>query len=133
MSAKLVPGLLAALVLASCPWAGTGSHTGESRTEVRAPIVRVVLRVAESHPPQYFADVTSALPNGCTRFARFSVRREGDGIFVEVFNTAPADRMVMCTMLYGEHESAVPLGSDFRPGARYTLDVNGTRQSFVAQ
>ena len=39
---------------------------------------------------------------------------------------------MMCTMIYGEHESAGPLGSDFRPGARYTLDVNGTRQPFVA-
>jgi hypothetical protein len=74
----------------------------------------------------------SALPDGCTRFERFAVRREGAGVFVEVFNTVPADRSVMCTMIYGEHESAVPLGSDFRPGASYTLDVNGTRQPFVA-
>ena len=36
----------------------------------------------------------------------------------------------MCTMIYGERETAVPLGSDFRHGATYTLDVNGTRQRF---
>jgi hypothetical protein len=134
VSARLGLALLAALALASCVGAGAGdrSHAGESRTEVRAPIVRVALRVAESHPPQYFADVVSALPDGCTRFERFAVRREGAGVFVEVFNTVPADRSVMCTMIYGEHESAVPLGSDFRPGASYTLDVNGTRQPFVA-
>jgi hypothetical protein len=29
--------------------------------------------------------------------------------------------------------TAVALGSDFTPGATYTLDVNGTRQTFVAQ
>ena len=134
MSARRAPGLLAALVLASCAaTAGDGSpaRAGDARTEVRAPIVRVSLRVAESHPPQYFADVVSALPDGCTRFARASVRRGAGVVFVDVFNTVPADPTLMCTMLYGEHESAVPLGSDFRPGARYTLDVNGTRQPFV--
>jgi hypothetical protein len=36
-------------------------------------------------------------------------------------------------MIYGEKETAVPLGSDFRPGETYTLDVNGTRETFVAQ
>jgi hypothetical protein len=119
-----------ACALASCAAAGGGE---EGRTEVRAEIVRVSLRVAESHPPQYFADVTSALPNGCTRFARAAVRRAGEVVFVDVFVTVPADPNAMCTMIYGEHESAVALGSDFRPGARYVLDVNGTRQQFVAQ
>jgi hypothetical protein len=119
--------LLAALALASCAGAEPAPPAAAGRTEVRAPIVSVALRVAESHPPQYFADVVSALPNGCTQFARFAVRREGDVVFVDVFNTVPADPTVMCTMIYGERESAIPLGSDFRPSATYTLDVNGTR------
>jgi hypothetical protein len=125
--------LLAALALASCAGAEPAPPAAAGRTEVRAPIVSVALRVAESHPPQYFADVVSALPNGCTQFARFAVRREGDVVFVDVFNTVPADPTVMCTMIYGERESAVPLGSDFRPGAAYTLEVNGTRQPFVGE
>ena len=123
--------VLAALALASCAGAEPEPPAAAGRTEVRAPISSVALRVAESHPPQYFADVVSALPNGCTQFARFAVRREGDVVYVDVFNTVPADRSVMCTMIFGERETAVPLGSDFRPGARYTLDVNGTRQPFV--
>jgi hypothetical protein len=123
--------LLVAFAFASCAPAGGGVEEG--RTEVRAEIVRASLRVAESHPPQYFADVVSALPSGCTRFSRFAVRRAGDVVFVDVFNTAPADPGTMCTMIYGEHESAVPLGSDFRPGARYVLDVNGTRRAFVGR
>jgi hypothetical protein len=105
----------------------------EARTEVRAPIVRVAVRVAESHPPQYFADVVSALPDGCARFARSVLRREGSTVFVDVFNSRPASDAVGCTMIYGEHESAVPLGSDFARGQRYTLDVNGTHESFVGQ
>lgn len=124
--------LLAALALASCAGPATG-QTGESRSEARAPIVRVALRVAESEPPQYFADVVSALPDGCAQFARVALRREARTVYVDVFNRVPSDPNTMCAMLYGEHESAVPLGSDFERGASYTLDVNGTRQTFVAQ
>jgi hypothetical protein len=36
-------------------------------------------------------------------------------------------------LLYGEKLTAVPFGSDFKPGATYTLDVNGTRETFVPQ
>ena len=124
--------LVAALVgsmFASC----AGAQEAASRVEVRAPIVRVAVRVAESFPPQYFADVTSALPDGCTEFARFAVRREASTVFVDVFNTRPAGSEVACTMIYGEKQIAVPLGSDFAPGATYSLDVNGTREAFVAQ
>jgi hypothetical protein len=100
---------------------------------VRAPIVRVGVRIAESAPPQYFADVTSALPDGCARFSRYALRREARAVFVDVFNTRPASSEVACTMIYGEKEIAVPLGSDFASGATYTVDVNGTRESFTAQ
>jgi hypothetical protein len=115
------------MALASCATAEPGER------EVRAPIVRVTLRTAESHPPQYFADVVSALPDGCTHFARFAVRREGNVVLVDVLNTVPSDSATMCTMIYGEKESTVPLGSEFESGSAYTLDVNGSRQRFVAQ
>ena len=103
------------------------------RVEVRAPIVRVSVRVAESFPPQYFADVTSGLPDGCTEFGRYAVRREASTLFVDVFNTRPAGSDVVCTMIYGEKETAVPLGTGFTPGSTYTLDVNGSRETFVVQ
>lgn len=122
-----------AATLASCVASAPGSRAQQGTREVRAPIVRVALRVAESQPPQYFADLVSALPDGCTRFARAEVRREERTVFVDVFNHVPSDGTTLCTMIYGEQESAVPLGSDFEPGASYTLDVNGTRQPFVAQ
>ena len=122
-----------ALLLFACSARATPPLPDPGRSEVRAPIARVSVRVAESHPPQYFADVTSALPDGCTRFARSAVRREESTVFVDVFNTRPTSDAVACSMIYGEHESAAPLGSDFEPGATYTLDVNGTRTTFVAQ
>ena len=121
--------LLVGSWLASCG----GAAQGSDRIEVRAPIVRVAVRIAESSPPQYFADVTSALPDGCSEFSRFAVRRESSSVFVDVFNTRPANSEVVCTMIYGEKQIAVPLGSDFASGARYTLDVNGTRETFTAQ
>ena len=127
------PALWLPFLLIACAAHAASAPPDAERSEVRAPIVRVSVRVAESQPPQVFADVTSALPDGCTRFSRFSVRRAGRAIFVDVFNTRPVGDDVACTMIYGEHESAVPLGSDFEPGERYTLDVNGTRESFVAQ
>src|SRR5262249_55614309 len=74
----------------------------QQRVEVRAPIVRVSVRVAESFPPQYFADVTSGMPDGCTEFGRFAVRREASTVFVDVLNTRPAGSDVVCTMTYGE-------------------------------
>jgi len=91
------------------------------------------VRVAESFPPQVFADVTSALPNGCAQFARADVRREGATIFIDVFNTEPARDDVACTMIYGEKETALALGTDFVSGTAYTVDANGTRETFVAQ
>jgi hypothetical protein len=125
--------LAAALAFASCAGGERAAQAvaADGRTEVRAPIVRVSVRSAE-RPPQVFADVVSALPNGCAQFARYAVRREGDVVFVDVFNTVPADPGTMCTMIYGEHQSAVPLGGEFRRGATYVLDANGTRQRFVA-
>ena len=121
--------LLVGSWLASCG----GAARGPERVEVRAPIVRASVRIAESSPPQYFADVISALPDGCSEFSRFAVRREGRAVFVDVFNTRPASSEVVCTMIYGEKEIAAPLGSDFASGASYTLDVNGTRETFTAQ
>ena len=109
------------------------SATSSARVEVRAPILRVAVRIAESFPPQYFADITSALPDGCAQFSRADLRRAGDTVIVDVFNTRPAGDEIACTMLYGEKETAVALGSEFTPGATYILDVNGTRETFVAQ
>ena len=126
---RALAACLAAVALASCAAGGAG----EERREARARIVRASLRIAESHPPQYFADVVAALPDGCTAFSRTAVRRAGDVVFVDVFVTVPADPGALCTMIYGEHEAAVALGSDLRPGVRYVLDVNGTRHEFLAQ
>lgn len=109
------------------------STARSARAEVRAPIVRVAVRTAESFPPQYFADITSALPDGCAQFSRADLRRAGDTLIVDVFNTRPVGDEIACTMLYGERETAIVLGSEFVPGTTYSVDVNGTQATFVAQ
>lgn len=115
------------------PAAPSTPDPGPARREVRARVVRLALRVAESYPPQYWADVTSALEDGCARFSRAALRRQGDVLFVDVFHTRPAGDDVACTMIYGEQQTAVALGSAFVSGRTYTVDANGTRETFSAQ
>ncbi len=101
---------------------------------VKAPIDDASIRIAESHPPQYFADVTSGLPNGCIRFYKYTVERQQEDIIViEVLNLTPADPQVACTMVYGTVSSNIPLGSDFTSGKTYTVWVNDVKLTLVAQ
>ena len=102
--------------------------------ETPAPIVAVELLIAESYPPQYFVAVSSAQPDGCHRFSRFEVTRNGTEIEIAVWNTVPENlAVVLCTAIYGQTETSVAIGSDFEPGETYTISVNGEQQSFVAQ
>jgi hypothetical protein len=102
--------------------------------EVPAPIVSVNVSIAESFPPQYFVEVVSAQPDGCHRFSRYEVARDGTTVRIDVYNTRPEDlSVVLCTMIYGETTSNVALGSDFESGVEYTLEVNDVTHTFTAQ
>ncbi len=99
-----------------------------------APIESVALRVAESYPPQYFIDVVSGLSDACVEFYGYEEDRSGSDIAITVFNLEPApDQQVACAQVYTTHEFVVPLGSDFQPGETYTLRVNSTITTFVAE
>ncbi|GEM_PF-2629724 len=101
---------------------------------VKAPIDGANIRIAGSHPAQYFADVDSGLPNGCIRFYGYNVSRKvEDTINIDVLNLAPADQRVACTMVYGTVHSNIALGSDFTKGRTYTVWVNEVKLTFVAQ
>ena len=97
-----------------------------------APIDGLDLVIREIWPPQYVVQVTSALPDGCSRFAGYTVERDGTTITVEVWNSVPTGR-APCTMLYGYHLFSVELGSDFESGVEYTLVVGAQELTFVAQ
>ena len=59
--------------------------------------------------------------------------RRGDTIHIEVINNKPADSQVMCAMVYGTVETRISLGTDFESGTTYTVEVNDTSETFVAQ
>jgi hypothetical protein len=112
--------------------AGGLSPTPSRQTvEVIAPIDNLEVRTAESHPVQYSLYVVSGLPNGCIRFDRYELDRQGNTINVKVFNSAPADNTVLCTMVYGLVEHNIPLGPDFVSGIEYTVTVNGVKKTFT--
>ena len=114
------------------PGFGAGAGT-DGMVETPAPIESVEVQIAESVPPQYFLLVRSGLPNGCVRFGGYEVQRDGDTVHVKVTNLKPGDKNVMCTQVYGIAENRIPLGSDFKPGKKYTVVVNDVVEAFVAQ
>lgn len=113
---------------------GDGGGTSSDRKVVPAPIDNLSILVRESFPPQYAVQITSGLPSGCAQFHEAKLLgRTGNTITITVTNTLPADPEIVCTAIYGTHESTVELGSDFISGQQYTVDVNGTTTTFTAQ
>jgi hypothetical protein len=98
-----------------------------------APIDGLTINIAESFPPQYMLVIESGLPNGCATFGAYDVKRDGDTVSVSVTNNVPADQNTPCDMSYGTVETTVNLGSDFEPGAEYTVLVNDKSTTFTAQ
>ena len=96
------------------------------------PIEGLDLVIREIWPPQYVALVTSALPDGCSEFAGYTVEREGTTITIEVWNSVPTG-LVPCNMMYGYHPFSVELGSAFESGVEYTLVVGERELTFIAQ
>ena len=83
-----------------------------------ARIDSVEIAVAESWPPQYFAQVVSVQPDGCHAFDGYTVDREDRAIRIEVLNRVPANLdELACTLAITMTESNIPLGTDFEPGA----------------
>ena len=110
----------------------------EDQKQVLAPIESLIVNIAESFPPQYFAVVVSGLPNGCVRFAGWaitSVPTPGDpAVRIEVLNWVPTDPEIACAQVYGIVDTTIPLGSDFTPGTVYSVEVNSfPATTFTAQ
>jgi hypothetical protein len=120
---------------APTPAGATPSATVEPGLQiVAAPIDKLDLITRESSPPQYAVRITSGLPDGCTKFHEARIAgRSGTTITIAVTNTHPSDPMIACTAIYGEHEAVIELGSDFAPGAQYTVRVNDQELRFTAQ
>jgi hypothetical protein len=103
-------------------------HTQACKSEtVLAPIVSVDVSKAGS---SYVADIEAALPNGCHEPDSHRVQRFGNTIEITVWNkVAPGP----CTLIYGEYELHVNLGSNFVDGQTYKVVVNDEMtETFVA-
>ena len=99
------------------------------RQTVPAPIDQVRVVIRESSPPQVTLNIKAGLPSGCAQRESHSFDRTGDTFTVRVLNSIPTGN-VMCTMIYGTYELNIDLGSDFRPGATYTVQVNDKTTTF---
>ena len=103
-----------------------------------APVVSISdVRVMESFPPQYALTVRTAQPNGCATPGDVVVEQVGRTFNVTVYNRVPAHpEVVLCTMIYGETDVNVNLGSGLESGQQYTVIVNAdesNKVTFVAQ
>jgi hypothetical protein len=127
--------VLAMLLSASCASAverAPSSPSSSGRLEVLAPIDGLDVRVLQSSPPQYMLSVRAGLPSGCAERNRHEIKRDADTLTVTVLNWMPAGSPP-CTMIYGSYELNLNLGSDFRRGTTYSVNVNDKRTTFVAQ
>jgi hypothetical protein len=126
--------LLAALSAGACASATDLpiDPSPSGRQAVLAPIDRLDVRVLESSPPQYVLNVRAGLPSGCAEKNRHDAERVADAITVTVLNWMPAVSRP-CTLIYGSYELNINIGSDFRPGTTYSVNVNDKQTIFVAQ
>lgn len=101
----------------------------EARRTVPAPIDGLEVVMRESAPPRVSLKITAGLPSGCAQAHSRQLTRAGNTITVTVLNSMPTGEPV-CTMIYGSYELTVDLGSDFAPGATYTVQVNDKTTTF---
>jgi len=102
-----------------------GADDGMETKTVMAPILEADVLTRESSPPRYAVRLLAEIGDGCNRFARVDVERDGNTIAITVLRTVPAHpEVVLCTMQYQTHEQTVELGSDFEAGREYTVLLN---------
>ena len=103
----------------------------------RSPVQSADVSISESPPYEYILRVVSGLPkgSGCSQFNGYEIRRHTpEQLDVVVTHHEVTDPMAVCTTDFPIVESEVPLGSEFEPGAEYTVNVNDASPvTFVAR
>lgn len=131
--------LLVGVVVVYTVFLGTPGNPGlitrpEKSTAIKpAPIEAAEITVLESSPPQYVVKVVYGLRNGCVKPAGFEVQRFNRAIAVKVNVEEPTDVNAVCTQVYATSTHEVNLGSDFKRGESYRVEVNGKPVAFTAQ
>jgi hypothetical protein len=127
----LAVAVVALLALGALALAGSqaAAPADPQRRTVPAPIDGLEVVIRESAPPQVSLKVNAGLPSGCARQHSHQVSRSGEVITVTVLNSMPSGDPI-CTMIYGNYELTIDLGSDFEPGRTYTVRVNDQTTTF---
>ena len=89
--------------------------------ESLAPIERAEIVISTSSG--YAVHVVAGLPNGCVKPAGHAIVRTEQRIRISVYNSTPPSGAI-CTAIYGRYELNIPLGSDFKAGSSYAIEVN---------
>ena len=93
----------------------------------QSPVQSAEVAISESAPHQHTLRVVSGLPrgSGCSQFNGYEIQRASPyQLDVVVTHHEVSDPLVVCTADFPILETAVPLGSDFEPGAEYSVNVN---------
>jgi hypothetical protein len=107
-------------------------HQMLDNTEVSlAPIDEVDVYFMESFPVQVGVHIKGGLRDGCTTFRDAVITREGNTVNIEVTTQRPRD--AICSQVYSYFERNLNLGSDFKSGTEYTLNVNDYATTFLYQ
>ena len=100
--------------------------------EAPAPVRGVTVNVDEADPPQYAVEFALWTPFTCDTFdATTNVHRSGTGVEVSVVNRVVDDDEI-CSRGGRREQRSLSLGSDFEPGATYTVRVNDWESFFMA-
>ena len=103
----------------------------ECKAKLPAEIKDLFVEPTEDDPASYVLTVVGVLPNDCYKYDSQKVSRKDKTITVTVNNLI--DRDGTCKGKAKTYELEIDLGSDFEPGTRYTVLVNGERIRFTTE
>jgi hypothetical protein len=101
----------------------------ESVITGEAQIESIEVLIMESFPVQVSVHVTGYLGDGCTTMGDIETIQEGNTFFVTIPIERPAD--AVCTQQLVGFEENIALDVEGLPADTYTVDVNGTTQTFT--
>ena len=130
--ALIMTGIIV-LALAGCQPAGGGTPTISDAYEIKpAPIHELKIAFAESFPVQVFLYIKGGLGDSATTFSEVKVGELKDRT-ITVTVTTKRLKGAIAAQVYGYFEQNVNLGSKFKSGETYTVNVNDKRIDFIME
>ncbi len=89
----------------------------------------VEVLILESFPVQVTVNVRGNLSDACTKIAEVTTTRDGNTFNIDISTSRPAD--AMCAQVLTPFEQNIPLDVKGLKKGTYTVNVNGTTETFV--